>query len=94
MSNREKINWLLLTLAGISGVVAAYMQGGWVAAMPAITAALGTLAGINGYVATKAAPAPTAPTPEQANALITKLAGEFAALDQAKKRAPEGGQHG
>lgn len=89
MTTREKINWVLLSLAGISGVIGAYLQGGWKMALPAFGAAMGTLAGINGYVATKAStPAtPAAPTAEQTTVLINKLAAEFAALERAKQQA-------
>lgn len=76
MTNREKINWLLVTLAGACGVVGAYLQGGWKTALPAAAAALASAAGINGYVAGKQTATP--------QSLMTQLATEIKALDQKK----------
>lgn len=74
MTAREKVNWLLVTLAGACGVLGAYMQGGWKTALPAAAAALASAAGINGYVAGK-----TTATPQS---LMTQLAAELKAADK------------
>lgn len=62
----------------------AALQGGMAPAVTAAAGAVTALAGINGYVAKQAS---AQPTPDQTQALITKLAGEFAALERVKQQA-------